>query len=335
MLRSNPHSGSCTQGTHFQVVNSFVMSVSSRSTRTTRSRTRAAASRCHLLELSHDELGVIVDGFSDPLEPAVVVALGGTCKGLRTPLQPALSVLEAQHKRARRLCRKLRVDCAALRHATELDMKFYHDFGDEDLATLGLILRTGGLPRLRALDFERFPGSNDALLTFFQDLDVAVPSVTELNLHDKRLSPHFAHALAVALERGALPKLEQVYLGINCFCNEGVAALAAPLRKLPALKELYLFDNDIDDEGVASLIADLSKDDFKSLEHLQLDGAALTDTGCTTLITAINRGALPAMRCMFGPHAGLSVRNLSFDYSIHDAVKDALKQREARQRKSE
>ena len=31
-------------------------------------------SRCHLLALSHDELGVIVDGLADPLQPVVAAA---------------------------------------------------------------------------------------------------------------------------------------------------------------------------------------------------------------------------------------------------------------------
>ena len=46
--------------------------------------------RCHLLALSHDELGVIFDGLADPLEPSVAVAFSSTCKGLRAPLQASL-----------------------------------------------------------------------------------------------------------------------------------------------------------------------------------------------------------------------------------------------------
>ena len=57
------------------------------------------ASRCLLLALSHDELGVIVDGLADPLQPAVAVALSSTCLGLRTPLRAALEVLKDRHAR--------------------------------------------------------------------------------------------------------------------------------------------------------------------------------------------------------------------------------------------
>ena len=43
-------------------------------------------SRCLLLSLSHDEMGVILDGLADPLDPGVAEALCSTCKGLRNPL---------------------------------------------------------------------------------------------------------------------------------------------------------------------------------------------------------------------------------------------------------
>ena len=60
----------------------------------------APCSRCHLLALSHDELGVVVDGLCDPLQPVVAVALSSTCKGLRTPLLAALEMLKQRHSRA-------------------------------------------------------------------------------------------------------------------------------------------------------------------------------------------------------------------------------------------
>ena len=330
-------------------------SVSSSGTpRTTRSRSRAAASRCHLLALSHDELGVIFDGLADPLQPAVAVALGGTCGGLRTPLRPALVVLEGQHERARVLCRKLRVDCASMRRVTALYIKSHderaryimsHDITGTDLETLTMILRTGGLPRLRTLDFEkchqRKAPISEALQSFFQELDAgAMPSVTELNLHERWLGPAFGEKLAAALERGALRKLEQLYLGLNNLGNKGLAALAAPLRKLPALRDLYLFDNGIDDEGVASLVADADEDDFKTLEQLQLDGARLTDTGCATLIAAINRGALARIRGeSWEAKQGLSVQNVPQPGSLltmryHNAVAEALTERDIERMRS-
>ena len=62
--------------------------------------------------LSHDELGVIVDGLADPLQPVVAVALSSTCLGLRTPLWAALEVLKERHARAVVLCRKVARSCA-------------------------------------------------------------------------------------------------------------------------------------------------------------------------------------------------------------------------------
>ena len=66
------------------------------------------ASSCFLflLALSHDELGVIVDGLADPLQPVVAVALSSTCLGLRTPLRAALLVLRQRHANAVALGRK-------------------------------------------------------------------------------------------------------------------------------------------------------------------------------------------------------------------------------------
>ena len=47
--------------------------------RATRSATRRRGTRCHLIELSHNELGVIVDGLA--------VALSSTCLALQTLLE--------------------------------------------------------------------------------------------------------------------------------------------------------------------------------------------------------------------------------------------------------
>ena len=92
--------------------------------------TRSASRKARLTEavatgslgaLSHDELGVIVDGLADPLQPVVAVALSSTCLGLRTPLQAALEVLKERHARAVALCRKVKTSCVELRAAERLD----------------------------------------------------------------------------------------------------------------------------------------------------------------------------------------------------------------------
>ena len=108
------------------------------------------ASRCLLLALSHDELGVIVDGLADPLQPVVAVALSSTCLGLRTPLRAALEVLKERHARALALCRKRKTSCAELRVADQLEW-LNKDLIANDMATLAMILQTNGLPRLQQL----------------------------------------------------------------------------------------------------------------------------------------------------------------------------------------
>ena len=55
---------------------------------------RAAALQCHLLKLSHDELGVIADTLSDVLMPILVVALSCTCRGLRLALCAIIKLLD-------------------------------------------------------------------------------------------------------------------------------------------------------------------------------------------------------------------------------------------------
>jgi len=84
--------------------------MAARATRSASRRTASSssddASRCLLLALSHDELGVVFDGLADPLQPVVAVALSSTCKGLRTPLRVALEVLQQWHEKATDLVRK-------------------------------------------------------------------------------------------------------------------------------------------------------------------------------------------------------------------------------------
>merc|ERR1712046_196376 len=91
--------------------------------------TRSASRKARLTEavatgplgaLSHDELGVIFDGLSDPLQPVVAVALSSTCLGLRTPLRAAPEVLKDRHARAVALCRKNQITCAEMRDEEEL-----------------------------------------------------------------------------------------------------------------------------------------------------------------------------------------------------------------------
>jgi len=247
----------------------------------------------HLLELSHDELGVIVDGLADPLQPVVAVALSSTCLGLWTPLQAALEVLKGRHARAVALCRKVGTSCAALRDAEKLDW-FYKGLTAADVATLGTLLRW--TPRLDILWLQANSFRDRGMQALCEGMGRgAAPSLRDLLIGKNQFGPVGAEALAAAFGRGAMPKLDFLSLPDNPIGNQGVAALCAPLRKLPALKVLDLFKCNIGDEGVASLVADLGKDDFKALEKLHLAHNKITDAGAAKLVATIDAGGLPKL----------------------------------------
>jgi len=265
---------------------------------------------------------VIVDGLADPLQPVVAVALSSTCLGLRTPLRAALEVLKERHTRAVALCLKLGYkSCAELRGAERLLGR--GRLVADDVATLGMILRTNGLPRLREL----YLGGNG-----FGDAGVqalcgglgrgAVPSLLLLGLHSNKFGPAGAEALAAALGRGTLPKIETLGLYGNPIGSQGVAALASPMRKMPALKELFLGRCEIGDEGVASLVDNLGKDDVKKLESLHLSDNKITDAGVAKLLAALDAGGLPKL--VSGP--ALLTANPASAVAI-EAVKHALVKR--------
>ena len=207
-------------------------------------------SRCLMLALSHDELGVIIDGLADPLQPVVAVALSSTCLGLRTPLRAALEVLKERHARAVALSRELDTTCAALRHAHHLDWANgrWPEHQRPYWATLGMLL-SKWLPRLHQLYLNHNRVIGDAGMQVLCELLGwgAAPALGYLSLAHNNIRPAGAEALAATLGRGALPKLERLDLTRNPIGNQGVAALAAPLRKLHVLKWLCLSGCDIGD----------------------------------------------------------------------------------------
>ena len=194
---------------------------------------------------------------------------------MRTPLE----VLKVRHQRAVVLCHKVGYkSCAELRDAERL-------YGGgplvaADVATLGMILRTNGLPRMKEV-YLRSNGLGDAAMqALYEGLGRgAAPSLRFLSLAYNKFGPAGAEALAAALGRGAMPKIEILCLYHNPIGNRGVAALAAPLRKMPALNQLFLNNCKIGDEGVASLVDSLGKDDFKKCTRLDLDYNKITDAG--------------------------------------------------------
>ena len=284
-------------------------------------------SRCLMLALSHDELGVIIDGLADPLQPVVAVALSSTCLGLRTPLRAAIAVLKERHAKAVALLRK-----AGCYDAGARDAAVHHDQGRkglmcsevrgfkglnfdgnvlsygltvDDMATLGMLLLW--LPKLRFLEIHNFGSSSHLTPIQLQGIQAlceglgrgAVPSLEVLSLHKcDQLGLEGIEVVNGALRRGAFPKLELVGLHGCRIGIRGMAALAPTLRKLPALKILYVGGNDLGVEGFDSLMADLDKNDFKTLKGLYLHDNNLGDADCTKLIRALRAGALPMLQAM-------------------------------------
>jgi len=297
--------------------------------------------------LSHDELGVIVDGLADPLQPVVAVALSSTCLGLRTPLLAALDVLQQRHARAVALCHKVGTTCAVLSDAQALRWTSAGLTAD-DMATLGMILRTSGLPRLVAFDLSNNSFGDAGMQSICEGLGSGgAPLVSVLGLGQQgtptvgptgtiildhgndEFGTAGAEALATVLQSGALPRL--IALGVNAASigSQGLTALAAPLRKLPGLLSLSLTLCEIGDEGVASLVGNLGKDDFKALNQLHLTGNLITDTGMTKLAGAIDAGGMPKLVDSVGDlEGGLWKGNVLASAAAGQAVHDALAKRQ-------
>ena len=280
------------------------------------------ASRCLLLALSHDELGVIFDGLADPLQPVVAIAFSSTCLGLRTPLQATLEVLQQRHVRAVALCRKVSMSCTGLAAAKVLNWT-NKGLAADDMATLGMILRTNGLPRLQNLYLSRNGFSDAGMQALCEGMDSsAAPSLRSLGLVNNKLGLLGAEALAAAIRRGAMPQLASLLIEFDFFVgNQGVATLAPALRKLPALARLYLAGCDIDDEGVASLFAKLGKDDFKKLQVLDLRCINLSDKGCEMIASLVNSGKMPSL-------IDVLLQPNPMSPEAAQAVKDALRARQ-------
>ena len=224
------------------------------------------------------------------------------------------------------------MSCAALREAEVLAWA-YIGLTADDAATLSMILRISGLPKLLKLNLENNNLGDAGMMVLCEGLSPGTaPSLLNLGLGNNQFGPVGAEALAAALSRGALPKLATLGLGNNPIGNQGVAALTAPLRSRPAFKQLVLNMCEIGDEGVASLVDNLGKEDFKALKHLHLDSNAITDAGCATLSRALDAGAFPALDRLRMQGLGDRLRMLpnSTSEAAQQTVQDALSRAAAR-----
>jgi len=166
----------------------------------------------------------------------------------------------------------------------------------DDMATLAMILRTNGLPRLHQLSLYGNGLGDAGVRTLCEGLGRGLASIRFLVLGGNGFGPAGAEAIVAALRRGVMPELEQLHITGNQIGNQSTAALAAPLRKLPALNTLSSNACAVDDEGVASLVGSLGKDDFKALKRITLGNNHITDTGMATLAEALDAGWLPNLQ---------------------------------------
>ena len=147
-----------------------------------------------------------------------------------------------------------------------------------------------------------------------------------LNLYSTPVRDAGASALAAALGRGALPRLEDLILRNTAIGDAGLVALAPALRRRPALENINLWKNPFGDEGLAALVAPPPPPPagappttgvLAKLKWLYLGETQVNDAGCAALVAALNRGALPALGM-------LDILLIPASAPAKDAVREAL-----------
>ena len=262
----------------------------------TRAKVRAAAAAASgLLGLADDALGEVGHILADPLDPRVAVALGSTAKGLRGPMEPALTLLRARHAAAGALAEKMRTSCAQLREATRLDCG-YNGLTAADMETLAMLIKTNGLRKLGNISMIGNRFGDAGMLALLAGMGPgSLPRVKVMALVEDDIGPMGAAALATALAAGALPRLTKLGLGHNNVGDEGVAKLAVvPLRQRP-IWGLSFCGAGMTDKGVASLLSNLGAEEFQKLAVLYLADNQISDAGCAMLVSTIDSGKLPAI----------------------------------------
>jgi hypothetical protein len=198
--------------------------------------------------------------------------------------------------------------CKALREAKEIDW-CNKGLSTTDLATLGkLIPVLPALEDLRLFQYSGSPGLDGGQLVEGLGVVGVLPVLTHFDLGNVCVGDAGASALAAALDRGALPRLEGLALCFAAIGDAGVVALALALRRRPALEILHLNGNPFGDEGLAALVAPPPADApppqaevLAQLTDLVLGGTQITDDGCACLASRLRSGALPALEYL-GPH---------------------------------
>ena len=256
----------------------------------------ASSSLCMLLQLGHDEVGVVAHELCDPLLPLLAVNLSSTAKGLRLPMQAALAQLRQQHQEVEAFVALTgRTTVAQLRNAGRLELGSIHDkpLTLAHWRALGTLIGCGALPRLEGILIKGDDCGGEAVHLLAAGLHRGgLPSLNMLCLQSSQIGDQAASALASALTERALPSIEMIQLFDNQIGDVGLVALAPALRQLPGLRDLRICDNLIGDRGLAALIAQPMKGVLELLEILDLSYNHVTDASCVALASMLRSEAL-------------------------------------------
>ena len=257
-----------------------------------------AAKPCLLLELSHDEVGVVAHELCDPLRPLLAVHLSSTAKGLRVPMQAALVQLKQQRQEAEAFAALLETRIVQLcgKPHFRLGSGYGRPLTLAHWRTFGTLVGCGSLPILKWLYVAGSDRGDEVLALLAAGLrHGGLPLLFSLRLMSSQIGDQGASALASALTTRAVPRLSILFLSRNKIGDSGLLALAPALRQLPTLKVLSLFGNEIGDRGLAALLAQPMTGLLESLEELHLSYNQITEAGCIPLASILHSGALPAL----------------------------------------
>ena len=258
-----------------------------------------SSSSCMLLQLGHDEMGVVAHELCDPVQPLLAVNLGSTAKGLRVPMQAALAQLRQQRQEVEAFVALTgRATIAQLRDATCLELGSLHHkpLTLAHWRALGTLIRCCSLPRLKVIHiccsiYDECGDEGVHMLAAALHHGV-LPSLQMLALQSSQIGDEAAAVLASALTERALPSIEMIQLFDNQIGDVGLVALAPALRQLPGLRDLRICDNLIGDRGLAALIAQPMKGVLELLEILDLSYNHVTDASCVALASMLRSEAL-------------------------------------------
>ena len=285
-----------------------------------------------LSALSDDELRIVCGQLCNALDPRVALAFSSTSRDLRVPTQTLRQQLRAQHEAAVALCHKIGLrSCKELREARQAFLEEAR-LSTAELATLGMLGSV--MPALETLGLKESSASGaiceaslpDGVQQLASGLGAgALPAVAGLYIGSIHVGDAGASALAAALGRGALSRLRSLVLSNGAISDAGLLALAPALRRLPALAYLNFSFNPLGDEGLAALVPTATEAGalppptgvLVKLETLGLVHTQVTEAGCVGLASALDSGALPALKV-------LDLRRIQASDSAKGFVQEAL-----------